>query len=219
MNAAPVSDGLDTRIMELMISRLCHDLVSPVGAINNGVELIEEMGSEMGDEAMALIAQSGRSAAARLKAYRLAYGAAGGQADIEAVRVAAGDYFADTKIALDWPSGVTGATNGEDLPDGWPKAAINMVLLAEEMLGYGGDLRVQAAGGPAPCLTVTASGRDAGLESAALDALAGRAGAEALTPRTVQAFAAAHFAGRAGLSLTPGGMPGESVLTLAVKAS
>ena len=49
---------LDIRRSEFPRSRLCHELVSPVGAINNGVELIEEMGADMADEAIGLIAHS-----------------------------------------------------------------------------------------------------------------------------------------------------------------
>jgi len=213
MNGLIAPDGLDSRILELMVSRLCHDLVSPVGAINNGVELMEEMGADMGDEAMALIAQSGRAAAARLKAYRLAYGTAGGQADMATVRSAASEYFANGKIALNWPAEVTGGAAGADLPPGWPKAAINLMLLAEETLGYGGELAV-ADGTPAPRLTVTACGREPGLEETALAALDGRVSPEALTPRTVHAHAAALFARRAGLRIGFESGEGRAALNL-----
>ena len=61
---------LDMRVVELLCSRLCHELVSPVGAINNGVELIEEMGAEMADEAIGLIAHSADQASRRLRLLR-----------------------------------------------------------------------------------------------------------------------------------------------------
>ncbi|MBM3540521.1 MAG: hypothetical protein FJX51_00610 [Alphaproteobacteria bacterium] len=67
--------ALDLRAVELLCSRLCHDLVSPVGAISNGVELLTEMGPD--EEALALVGQSAQAAATRLKFYRVAYGAAG----------------------------------------------------------------------------------------------------------------------------------------------
>ena len=51
---------LDIRVVELLCSRLCHELVSPVGAINNGVELIEEMGADMADEAIGYAERNGR---------------------------------------------------------------------------------------------------------------------------------------------------------------
>jgi histidine phosphotransferase ChpT len=204
---------LDTRIVELMFSRLCHDLVSPVGAINNGVELIEEMGQDMVDDAMALIGQSGRSAAARLKLYRLAYGSAGNQAGLAMaeVREAARAWFDGTKIAFDWPDAVDGGF--ADPPAGWAKAILNTVLVAEEALGFGGSIAVEAAAGAG--FTVTAEGRNAGLEAPAQAALEGRAQPEDLTPRTVQGFAAGHFARRAGFILTPSAGEGRLVLDLA----
>lgn len=67
--------ALDLRAVELLCSRLCHDLVSPVGAISNGVELLTEMGPDA--EALTLVGQSAQAAANRLKFYRVAYGAAG----------------------------------------------------------------------------------------------------------------------------------------------
>lgn len=59
----------------LLCSRICHDIISPVGAINNGLELLEEGGAD--EDAMALIAASARNASARLQFARIAFGAAG----------------------------------------------------------------------------------------------------------------------------------------------
>ena len=92
-------------VLELACSRICHDLVSPIGAINNGVELCQDVAGGTADEAMALIAESGRRAAARLQTFRLAFGAAGGQPGLgaDAVRAAMQPYFAGGKVRLDWP--------------------------------------------------------------------------------------------------------------------
>ncbi len=68
---------VDPRVIELLCSRLCHDLISPVSAINNGFELIAEFGDEMRGEAMSLMGDSAREAARRLKFFRIAFGAAG----------------------------------------------------------------------------------------------------------------------------------------------
>src|SRR6185312_8882141 len=76
---------IDLRILELLCARLCHELVSPVGAINNGVELLGEEDPDFVRDAIALIGQSGRKAGQRLQFYRFAYGTAatagGGAAD------------------------------------------------------------------------------------------------------------------------------------------
>ena len=97
---------LDIRVVELLCSRLCHELISPVGAINNGVELIEEMGAEMADEAIGLIAHSADQASRRLRLLRLAYGTAGSDKSglAEAAQAAEG-YFAGSKIKLEWLPG------------------------------------------------------------------------------------------------------------------
>ena len=70
---------LHPRVLELMASRICHDLVSPVGAVNNGIELMREMNADMADDALDLIESSIGQASARLKLFRLAYGAAGSE--------------------------------------------------------------------------------------------------------------------------------------------
>ena len=59
----------------LLCSRICHDIISPVGAINNGLELLEEGGAD--EDAMELIKASARNASARLQFARIAFGAAG----------------------------------------------------------------------------------------------------------------------------------------------
>ena len=59
----------------LLCSRVCHDIISPVGAINNGLELLDEGGAD--EDAMRLIRQSARNASARLQYMRIAFGAAG----------------------------------------------------------------------------------------------------------------------------------------------
>src|SRR5690606_26478214 len=73
---------VDLRVLELLSSRLCHDLISPIGAVNNGLELLEDEGSDMGDDALKLSIKSARRAADLLQAFRVALGAAGNQASV-----------------------------------------------------------------------------------------------------------------------------------------
>jgi histidine phosphotransferase ChpT len=192
---------LDVKVAELLCSRLCHELVSPVGAINNGVELMEELGDDMADQAMSLVAESGRTAAARLRCYRLAYGAAGGQDTVglgEARQIAA-DYLAGTKLALDWP---LAAGAPALLPPGTVKLLLNLVILAGDALTYGGTIGVaiNAAARPAAVM-VSAQGRSARLGAEEDTALAGAAAAGDLTPRTVHAYVTGLFARHYGMAL------------------
>jgi histidine phosphotransferase ChpT len=188
---------MDIRVVELLCSRLCHELVSPVGAINNGVELMEEMGDEMGEEAMRLIAHSAQVTARRLQVLRLAYGAAGTEASSFAeVRTAASNYLADTKITLDWPAGAVDDTFAGSR--GTAKVLLNLIVLAEESLAYGGRL---ALSGSASSVTVSAIGRAAALKPEIQAAFAGGVEPAALSPRSVHAYATRRFADHYGLSV------------------
>ncbi|MCB9949002.1 MAG: hypothetical protein H6842_14465 [Rhodospirillaceae bacterium] len=183
-----MSVAVDTRVLELLCSRICHDLVSPVGAINNGVELMEELEGDMAGEAINLVAESGRKAAARLRCFRLAYGVAGGQAGVplEDGRLAATDYLAGGKISLSWPT--ASPSIAMSVPAGTVKMLLNLVMLAEEALSYGGAIAVElpdAGGGTA---VVSATGRAATLNDPSLAALKGDAAVTELTARTVHAY-------------------------------
>lgn len=198
--------AMDIRVVELLCSRLCHELVSPVGAVNNGVELIEEMGSEMGEEALGLIAHSAQQAARRLQVLRLAYGAAGTEAaSFGDVRTAATNYFSGSKIALDWRQGAVDDALAQRR--GTAKVLINLLVLGEEALPYGGTLSVGGGAGP---VAVSARGRAAGLRPESRAALDGATAPADLTPRTVHAFATGRFAEHYGLAAaaveTPDGL-------------
>ena len=190
--------SLPVRVAELMCSRLCHDLISPVGAINNGVELVSELGPADTAEAMDLIADSGLRAAARLQLYRLAYGAAGGQSGLgldeaaEAIR----RYLSFTRLTLDaFP---TADMLPDPLPTGTGKVVANAVLLAEECARIGGQLSVHADG---DTVSFVVSGRNADLSPEASDALSGKTPPEDLTARTAQAYVAGQLAAHYGFDL------------------
>lgn len=188
---------LDVRVLELVCSRLCHELVSPVGAINNGVELIEETagvsGTGMGD-AVALIGASAEQAARRLRLLRLAYGAAGTVAGTAAMefRTTADQYFQGGRVTLDWPAGT-----GDDAlsQPGLGKLMLNLLILAEEALPYGGRIRVGGDAVPA----LVAEGRGVALRPEVVAALTDTIAiaADGLTPRSIHGFITRCFAARA----------------------
>lgn len=124
-----------------LISHLCHDLVSPIGAINNGVELIEDGGGAMDRDALALIAQSAQMAAAKLRCYRLAYGAAGLSRQFrpnDAYQALKELLAIDGKLALDWPV----HPDRDHAPIG-VQLLLNSALLLVPMLPRGGRLSVR----------------------------------------------------------------------------
>lgn len=186
--------SLELHVVELLCSRLCHDLISPVGAIGNGVELIEEMGQSMADEAMSLIADSADQAARRLRLFRLAYGAAGNSGAFTAAeaRTVLGAWFRGGRTRLDWPADVMPGSDGGVL-----KLALNLGLLAEEAMPYGGVVTVAAGAGGA-ALSVTAEGRTVSLRDEVREALDGAVAQADLTPRSVQAYVTGRFAEQCG---------------------
>lgn len=200
---------LDIRVLELLASRICHDLVSPVGAIRNGLELIEEMqdeeegGSPAGfvGEAVALIEHSSAQADRRLRVFRLAYGAGGReQRGFSDARTSAAGWLEGGRTRLEWPAGVP----GDDLAGrrGVVKALLNTILLADEALTHGGTIRVSGEGAQGTGrLTVTAEGRPGSLNSELQAALAGTTPAASLSPRSVHAYVAGRLAADDGIAI------------------
>ncbi|SMH34302.1 histidine phosphotransferase family protein [Azospirillum agricola] len=212
---------IDIRVLELLASKLCHDLVSPVGAIRNGLELIEEMqddedGAPAGGfvgEAVKLIDHSSLQADRRLRVFRLAYGVAGrDQKGFGDARNAAAGWLDGGRTKLDWPERVP--SDMIAYRRGVVKTLLNLVLLADEALTHGGTIRVTGEGTEeSGRLTVTAEGRPGALNPATAAALAGTEAAE-LTPRSVHAYLAGRFAEDDGfrIAVTPSG-PDRLVLT------
>lgn len=136
---------IDLAVLELTCSRLCHDLISPIGAVNNGLELLEdEQDAELAVEARALAARSARRASILLQAYRCALGNAGNQASFgfsEAIKLAR-DFLEGGRVIL---SGVP-AISPSDLPTGFPKLLLVSVILMSETLARGGDLLLAVDG-------------------------------------------------------------------------
>ena len=137
-----MSVEVDFRVLELLCGRLCHELISPVGAINNGVELLDEEDPEFVKEAMTLIGQSARKAGQRLQFYRFAYGTAGaasGGSSADGRDLSLG-LLEGGKVRCEWSQEARGLA----LP--WQRLGCNMLVLALEALPRGGDDFGPAAG-------------------------------------------------------------------------
>jgi histidine phosphotransferase ChpT len=146
----------DLQILELVCSRLCHDLISPIGAVGNGLELMaEEADQELLDDARRLVEDSSSRAAALLQLYRSAYGNAGNQPSFgvnEAVKLA--------KAAFD-PNRLTltaSVPSGTEWPAGFGKLVLNAILSVSEWLPRGGTLALAVEG---DAFRVTAQGQQA----------------------------------------------------------
>lgn len=204
---------IELRALELLCSRLCHDLVSPVGAIRNGLEILEECDADGGGsdgfrgEAIQLINHAAGQADGRLRMFRLAYGQAGREAaGFADARVAAQAWFGAGRTKLDWSPGAVPDSAAKRR--GVVKALLNVLILADETLTHGGVVAV--AGGDARAV-VTAEGRPGTLNQELRAALEGRTLAADLTPRAVHAFVAGIFLRAAQIGLTIEEQPGERV--------
>lgn len=194
---------VDLRVLELMASRLCHDLVGPVGAVNNGLELLEEELGEpggMGDDALRLAMDSARRAAQGLQFYRFAFGMAGSRVggDLGEVETLVRQFLGSERTELVWEVAGDLAVAPEDTG----KVLLNMILIGKECLQGTGTLSSSVSaedGGVA--LTVVAAGERASLRDDLRPALADDPAVEDLSPRTVHAYLAQLFARRLGATL------------------
>ena len=168
----------------LLCSRLCHDLLSPVGALNNGIELLaEENDPEMRARCLELLAESARASANKLKFFRLAFGAAGGFADNVDTREAKGAieglFGSVGRVQLGW------MVSEPAMSKGAIKILLNLALIAGDALVRGGRLDVGVEGGE---IVVRAEGPRLVLDAELRDALLGKTGDAGVTPRAAAAW-------------------------------
>ena len=188
--------GID--LASLLCSRLCHDLLSPVGAMNNGLELLaDETDPEMQKRCMDLLADSAKAAADKLKFFRLAFGAAGGfgpavdpaeaRAVIEPLVTGSG------RTTLEW------SVPAELLPKTSIKILLNLIFIANDTLVRGGTLSVGAENrGTEQEIVISANGPKVILDEAIRDALKGNLDAANIDSRTAAAWMIRNLAMRDG---------------------
>jgi len=178
-------DALD--LSALLCSRVCHDVISPVGAIVNGLEVLEEENDpEMRSIATDLIKRSAHNASAKLQFCRLAFGAAGSAGaliDTGDGENVARNLFADDRTTFEW--------NAPRIlmPKNKVKLLLNMCLIAAAAIPRGGLLKVDVVGvDDATSLTVTASGPNLRLASSVSPLLAGEPESGTVDAHGVQAY-------------------------------
>lgn len=181
---------LDSRVMELLCARLCHDLVGPVAAVNNGVELVRDFSDEMQDDALNLIGESAAKASRLLQFYRVAFGSAqsaeGGAIGIEEARRRSLDALTSQRIAILWPE--YREARGVEVPRMSVKLILNLVLLAVDILPGTGEVGVEIKDGSPTRVQISAKNNDLCLSHEVMAALKGQASVNELTARTVQPF-------------------------------
>lgn len=182
---------LSPRIAELLVSHICHDLVSPVGAISNGIEFIEEMGDSVGADALSLISNSCNQASVNLQCFRLAYGGAGSTGNITYgdIQSAFGNYIEGGRARLNW--NIQGGANM--FPEGYMKVLLNVLMMAKEALPGDGDITVTNLDN-GNGVKVSVTGARTELKDGVEAAFTHAADLDDLTPRTVHAYMTRVFA-------------------------
>ncbi|MCH8236551.1 MAG: hypothetical protein IIC06_00095 [Proteobacteria bacterium] len=203
---------VDLSVAQLLCSRLCHDLVGPLGAVNTGLELLDE-GLDADGQALELIAKSGSVATRRLAFFRIAFGhgaGTGGTATLTEARTLAAGLLAEGKVGLDWPENADAGPQGPVLP-AVVKVILNMVLVASESLPKGGTVGLRFAELPEGLgVAVTAEGQDAKLRDDIGTAMADGAEVGELTARNVHGYFAQTLARDLGALIEPSsGQAGE----------
>ena len=188
-------------LASLLCSRLCHDLMSPVGALNNGIELMaDEQDPEMRDKCLELLGESARASANKLKFFRLAFGAGGGFGDSidtrEAQAALEGLFGPERRIELGW------MVPGDKLPKGAIKLLLNLALLAGDALVRGGRLDVGAESSDELVeLVIRAQGTRILLDPALRETLLTGAAGGSVEPRAAGAWLAHSLVAEAGGTL------------------
>jgi histidine phosphotransferase ChpT len=185
-------------LASLLCSRLCHDLLSPVGALTNGLELLaEENDPEMRERCFELFEQSARISTDKLKFFRLAFGAAGGYGDLVPVEEAQALIEAlaanNERLRVDWHNSV------DALPKPAIKTLLNLAIMGIDALVRGGvlDIAVEAQDGRSE-IVVRASGERVVFDPEIGRALDGTLPQTELSSRTAPAEMLRQLAERVG---------------------
>ena len=187
-------------LASLIASRLCHDMLSPVGALSNGLELLaEERDPEMRKRCMELLEQSAKISADKLKFFRLAFGAAGGFGEL--VPVAESRAVVDALVSNNERIQIAWNLAGDALPKAAVKTMLNLALIGIEALVRGGTLDIGAEQRDgASEIVVRATGTKIAFDPAVGRALEGKMEPGELSSRTAPAamvnqLAASHGGG------------------------
>lgn len=193
-----MTDSTSTDLAAMLCSRLCHDMLSPVGALSNGLELLAmETDPEMRANVVALLEQSAAISTNKLKFFRLAFGAAGGfgdRVDVAEPRALIEALVADkNKIEINW------AIETANLGKPAVKVLLNFAQIAIDALVRGGTLDVGAEIREGNCeIVVRASGPKIAFDDTIGKALDGSLPAHELSSRTAAAHMIALLAEQTG---------------------
>lgn len=207
----------ETKLAEMIATRLCHDLTGPIGAVNNGAEFLDEEGFDMQNEAVKLIISSAHEAVNRLLFYRQAYGRVGdvGEVSLSEKKQITQDFFSNTKITLDWPDTHTDSS-GVAVSQKMSRLLLNVIIIVAASAIRGGTLsvRVEMSTTGDKEFDVSIVGETIKEDPEALAILRGNVEDIALSPKTAQPYLALKLAQELGVALTINAQPEQMSIHL-----
>lgn len=188
------------RLSELLISRLCHDLVTPIGAINTGLELFQETSPEdltESKEILNLIFQSGQTAASRVSFFRAAFGANGDRVSLDEVRQLIENYFDRSKLQFNWEE-----PYDKDLSlQGWGRILLNTALWLCDCAPKGGKIFLTPPKENLFTFSATLKADPIIVHQGTLEAVEGKVDIDEVTPRSVPCYLIDQLAKSKGCSV------------------
>ena len=193
---------IDLKTTQLLNSRLFHDLVGVISAVNTGIEFMAEPGNN--EDATNLLRQSADRLTRRIDFFRAAFGLGGGkegELSLEDAGLLVAGWFADSKSTLVWPSNDALMALGDVGPQPI-KVLMILSMMAEECLPRGGKVSIQFTRYPEGLgLATSATGQGARAPDGTLDALARDCPSDVLTLRNVAAYFCARLAAAQGVGI------------------
>lgn len=207
----------ELRMAELLCTRLCHDLTGPIGAVNNGAEFLSEEGFNLQGQAVELITSSAFAAVTRLQFYRMAYGKMKdhGEAPLAEKQKLAADFFAGSKVTLDWPDDHTESA-GVSISLKMARLIYNLLIIASGTLIRGGTIavRINQGGAGEKQVSVSAGGPGLKWDTEIEKIFSAGITAEDLSPKNVQMYLTKCFADELHSTITYN--VGDETVTLQV---
>ncbi len=175
------------RFAELLSSRLCHDLITPVGAINTGLELLAEQPSLTSpdtQEILDLIESSAKTSSTRLSFYRAAFGSSGATVSLGDSQKLIDKFFEKSKLTFHWPVDV----NSTLAMRNWGRLLMNGILWVNECAPRGGDIKFTLPSLEERVLKIELESPHIIFHEGMVESLRGEIPVSEMSPRTVQSY-------------------------------
>lgn len=191
--SATVTKLTPSSLAALLSARICHDLISPIGALGTAIEVLDdEANAEMHEDAMGLVRLSSKQAGAKLRFLRLAFGAGGsapGIIGVDELKTLIAEMYEGGKASINWNESVDG------LEKNTARLLLNLTMLAVQAVPRGGDVAISATeASGATTLRLAATGPKSRLDANVEKTLSGKAPDDGFDGRTIQPFYAGMIA-------------------------